>query len=136
MVELLGALFVSAFLAATILPFSSEAALLAVLNFNVNPLYALIVASLGNVLAITCNYFLGYFFSHKVSSSKSSMKAKKLFEKYGLYSLFLTPLPIIGDPLTIIAGIFRINFAKFFLISATLRILRYILIIFLYNQVR
>jgi membrane protein YqaA with SNARE-associated domain len=132
------ALFFSAFLAATILPFSSEAALLGALALNLDTTLILISASLGNVLAITLNYFLGLYFSekvdHKLSSSKSGVKAKKLFEKYGLYSLFLTPLPIIGDPLTLLAGIMRINFITFFIISATLRVLRYILIIIIYIQ--
>ena len=55
------ALFVTAFLAATILPFSSEAAFIVALKNDMSTLNAMFFASSGNILAIVFNYYLGYF---------------------------------------------------------------------------
>ena len=126
------ALFFSAFLAATILPFSSELAFLTALA-NDMPLYnALLFASSGNILAICFNYLLGYLLYEKthskLESSKIGKKALSYGHKHGLWALFLSWLPIIGDPITLVAGLFRLNFLYFFLISASLRFLRYYLL--------
>jgi len=90
---------------------------------------ALFYASLGNLLAITVNYFLGTFFYSKtkikLKSSKSGRRAILFGKKYGYYSLLLSWLPIIGDPLTLVAGVFRLNFIWFILIAGALRVGRY-----------
>ena len=126
------ALFFAAFLAATILPFSSEVAFVAALSSDMNVSLALISASLGNVLAVIVNYFLGFWLyekmHQKLESSKVGDKALKLGHRYGYAALPLTVLPIIGDPLTIVAGIVRLNFMWFILIAALLRVGRYYLI--------
>jgi len=123
------ALFLSAFLAATILPFSSEVAFLTALANDMPMLTALFFASSGNILAIVFNYFLGYLLYEKTHSklekSKIGNNALKYGHKYGYGALFLSWLPIIGDPITLVAGLLRLNFLYFFLISASLRFLRY-----------
>ena len=130
-------LFVLAFLAATILPFSSEAAFLAALYGGMSQGLALTVASLGNTLAVVLNYFLGYWFrkhfDSKLRASKSGQKAFDFSEKYGLWFLWLSPLPIIGDPITIVAGISRLNFKIFIVIAGGLRIARYLFILYLFR---
>jgi len=46
-------------------------------------------------------------------------------------SLLLSWLPVIGDPVTLVAGVFRLNFWLFLLIAGTLRIARYLLIVWM-----
>ena len=125
-------LFVAAFLAATILPFSSEAVFIAAL-YNDMPLsHALLSASLGNVLAVVVNYFLGYFLyektKNKLLGSKTGKHAYQFGHRYGYYALFLSWLPVIGDPLTIVAGLVRLNFWWFVLIAGSLRVGRYVVL--------
>ena len=123
------ALFVSAFLAATILPFASEAAFLLALSNKMPVLNAMLSASTGNILAIIFNYYLGYFLytktKKKLLSSKIGNFSYSNGHKYGYYALLLSWLPIIGDPLTVVAGLVRLKFVWFVLIAGTLRVLRY-----------
>jgi len=123
------ALFLSAFLAATILPFSSEATFLLALSNDMPLINAMISASSGNVLAIILNYFLGYFLYEKTKtkllSSKMGVKSLEYGHKYGYYALLLSWLPIIGDPLTLVAGLLRLKFVWFVIIAGTLRVARY-----------
>ncbi len=142
MVESYGAfgLFVLAFLAATILPFSSEAAFVGALYGGMSEGLAFGVASLGNVLAIILNYVLGRWlrerFHTKLEASSSGRKALGFSHKYGVWALILTPLPIIGDPVTLAAGVARLNFWTFLLIAGGLRIGRYALILYLFQFAR
>ena len=123
------ALFVTAFLAATILPFSSEAAFVVALENDMPTLNAMIFASSGNILAIMLNYYLGYFLYEKTKSKLLSSKLGKISysygHKYGYLALLLSWLPLIGDPLTIVAGLVRLKFFWFTLIAGSLRIARY-----------
>jgi len=93
---------------------------------------ALLFASLGNVLAIIVNYFLGIFLytktKLKLKSSKIGRNAIFYGKKYGYYSLVLSWLPVIGDPLTLVAGIFRLKFIWFLVIAGGFRVLRYYII--------
>ncbi len=127
-------LFLSAFLAATILPFSSEVTLFSAVESGMDKHTALLVASAGNILAIMFNYYLGYFLyektKEKLLKSKSGKKAFDLGHKYGYFALLLSWLPIIGDPLTIVAGMVRLNFVYFLLIAATLRVARYVAVLY------
>jgi membrane protein YqaA with SNARE-associated domain len=123
------ALFVSAFLAATILPFSSEAAFLVAISNDMPIIYAMIAASSGNILAIILNYFLGYYL---FSKSRKKLLASRLGKttyiyghKYGYWALLLSWLPFIGDPLTVVAGLVRLKFVWFVIVAGSLRILRY-----------
>ena len=126
-------LFFSAFLAATVLPFSSEAALIASYELGMGANEALLYASLGNCLAVSLNYLLGRLLysvmKKKIKASRTGRRALLLSHKYGYYSLILSPLPIIGDPITIAAGLIRLKFFWFVLITFSLRIFRYWLIL-------
>lgn len=128
-------LFVTAFLAATILPFSSEVAFVAAISNDMQINRALIYASSGNILAIVLNYFLGFWLydktKNKLKSSKIGRKSLVYGHKYGFLALFLSWLPIIGDPLTLVAGILRINFLTFILIAGSTRFMRYYFLTFL-----
>jgi len=128
-------IFFLSFLAATIIPFSSEVGLfsyMAVGKFN-NELL-LIFASSGNILGSCVNYILGlYIIKFKTKSwfpfkDNQILKATKWFNRFGVYSLFFAFLPIVGDPLTLIAGMFRVSFIKFIILVSFGKILRYLLI--------
>ncbi len=125
-------LFFTAFLAATILPFSSEAAFLVAISNDMPILNAIISASSGNILAIVLNYYLGYFLYEKTKTKLlSSRVGKSSYEfghKYAYLALLLSWLPIIGDPLTLVAGLVRVKFIWFVIIAGSLRILRYYLL--------
>jgi membrane protein YqaA with SNARE-associated domain len=92
-----------------------------------------LAASLGNLLAIVVNYFLGFFLYEKSKTkllgSKMGKKAFLLGHKWGYGALLLSWLPLIGDPLTIVAGLVRLNFWIFLLIAGSLRVGRYLLIV-------
>lgn len=125
-------LFATAFLAATILPFSSEAAFFVAIVNGMSISHAMLFASSGNILAIIFNYSLGYFLysktKSKLLSSTVGTKAYKYGHKYGYFVLLLSWLPIIGDPITLVAGLVRLKFIWFVIISASLRIIRYYLL--------
>ena len=125
-------LFISAFLAATILPFSSEAAFVISIENGMPFADAMLFASSGNTLAVILNYTLGYFLYEKTKKrllgSKTGKKAFLFGHRYGYIALFASWLPIIGDPLTIVAGLVRLNFAWFVIIAALLRVGRYYLL--------
>jgi len=128
-------IFFLSFLAATIIPFSSEVGLysyIALGKFN-NELL-LIFASLGNILGSCVNYILGrYIIKFKNKSwfpfkDNQILKATNWFNRFGVYSLFFAFLPIVGDPLTLIAGMFRVSFIRFIILVSLGKILRYLLI--------
>jgi membrane protein YqaA with SNARE-associated domain len=130
-------LFVSAFLAATILPLSSEVVLSALLLNGLSPIALVSIATTGNVLGSLTNYALGYWVSLAVIkrwlriSEAEFIRAEQRFVKYGLFSLCFAWLPIIGDPLTVIAGILRIRLFWFVILVTIGKLIRYIVISYL-----
>jgi len=91
--------------------------------------HAMLFASSGNILAIIVNYWLGYWLydktKMKLNKSKTGYKSLEYGHKYGYYALIFSWLPVIGDPLTLVAGVLRLKFVWFVLIAGSLRILRY-----------
>ena len=127
-------LFSASFLAATILPLSSEVVLSYLLLNAYDPILLNVVATFGNVLGALTNYALGYwasvFLVRKVLgiSQETLLKAERRFKKYGVYSLFFAWVPVIGDPLTVVAGILKINVFIFLVLVTTGKLLRYVVI--------
>ena len=131
-------LFIISFLAATILPFSSEltlAGLIATSSYDNSLL--LIVASLGNVLGSAVNWILG-FYSRNLSKKKwfpfkdeQIEKSSKWFNKFGRWSLLFVWVPIIGDPLTLAAGLLRVKFIEFLILVTIGKVSRYLIIFYL-----
>ncbi len=123
------ALLLSAFLAATILPFSSEITFLLALENGMPPFTAILFASLGNVSAIALNYWFGYWLydktKTKLNSSKVGRKSLIYGHEYSYFALAFSWLPVIGDPLTLVAGVVRLNFVLFIVIAGLMRIARY-----------
>ena len=131
-------LFIISFLAATILPFSSELTLAGLVSTsNYNNLLLLIVASLGNILGSVVNWILG-FYSRNLSTKrwfpfkdKQIEKSSKWFNKFGRWSLLFAWVPIIGDPLTLAAGLLRVKFIEFLILVTIGKVSRYLVIFYL-----
>lgn len=128
-------LFISAFGAATLLPLQSEAVLLAFLAEGSHSVFWLLfVASLGNILGSCVNWWLGFKIERYKDkkwfpvSQHQMVKAQAKYHKYGYWSLLLSWVPIIGDPITLIAGLLKENFARFLLMVAIAKIGRYLFI--------
>ena len=129
-------LFTVAFLSATLLPLGSEALLLYDITQNHSILLLWIFATLGNTLGSMLNYWLGlkgeaYLERKKYLSKEKMENARRFFDKYGGWTLLLSWVPIIGDPLTFIAGVLSYNFKLFTLIVFLAKGTRYAAIIFL-----
>lgn len=132
-------LFFAAFLAATVVPFSSEFAVAGMVSLGMNPHLTLLVATLGNSLGAAVNWALGRFLLHFQdrkwfpATPENLERAQRWFHKYGIWSLLFTWLPVAGDALTFVAGIMRINFALFFVLTAIGKGARYAVLIYLLN---
>jgi membrane protein YqaA with SNARE-associated domain len=128
-------LFVAAFIAATVLPAQSEALLASLLlteNYPVSHL--LVAASVGNILGSALNWFLGHAVERLrdrpwfPATPRALERAQRWYRRYGRWSLLLSWAPIIGDALTVIAGVMREPFATFLLLVALAKITRYLVL--------
>lgn len=137
----LGLLFLSAFGAATLLPLQSEAVLvglLAQMQYSVWLLVA--VASLGNILGSCVNWWLGLKVEQYKNkkwfpiSEQKMLQAQGIYQKYGFWSLLLSWVPVIGDPITLIAGLLKENFVRFVVMVSIAKIGRYLFVYWMFSQ--
>lgn len=97
-----------------------------------------LVATLGNVLGSVINWWLGGYCMHLQSRPWFPFKNNKLaraqhwFQRYGVWSLLLSWLPIIGDGLTFVAGVMRTRFRLFLVLVFIGKGARYILVMLMY----
>ena len=129
-------LFIVAFLSATLLPLGSEGLLLYDISQDNSLILLWLFATLGNTLGAMVNYWLGlkgetYLEEKGHLSAKKMEKARAFFDRYGGWTLLLSWVPIIGDPLTFIAGVLRYKFKHFAVIVAAAKGTRYAIVIFL-----
>lgn len=131
-------LLLFSFLAATILPFSSEILLSTMyMTGSFQTLNLLVIASLGNISGSIVNWYLGKkinLYQKKKWFPVSSDRLKKseyYFQKYGLWSLLLSWVPIIGDPITLFAGILNVRFQIFVILVSISKISRYVFVLYL-----
>ena len=110
-------LFAISFLAATILPVSSELTLAGLINTkDYNTIALLSSASLGNILGSVLNWTLGFYLLKYINKKWLPFKknqvnvASERFNKFGVWSLLFVWVPIISDPLTFVVGILKVNF--------------------------
>ena len=134
-------LFFQSFLAATLVPMSSEVVFYAVLYFGEDLWQTLVVASVGNCLGVGLNYVIGRgiqktAMDHLSSGSRIHRTLAFLYRKFDQRILLLSWVPIIGDPITRLAGVAKLSAGRFFAIACSLRILRYValLIVFVYQS--
>lgn len=135
-------LFFSAFLAATLLPFYSEVLLVGLLTANPELwLFLWLVATLGNTAGAAVNWLLGRYMLHFQEkrwfpfSEDKLGGAQKWFQRYGVWSLLFAWLPVGGDALTFVAGVMRVSFPVFWVLTLIGKALRYLVVILLTEQV-
>lgn len=128
-------LFGSALLAATLFPAQSEAVLSGLIIKNPTDITVLVlIATLGNTLGSMINWVLGRYIEHFQGQSwfpfkpETLAKAQQRFNQYGAWILLLSWLPIIGDPLTLVAGLMRMPLWKFTLLVLIAKGSRYIVL--------
>jgi len=128
-------LFIVSFLAATLLPLGSEifVATMTVSNYNAWLIFA--VATTGNTLGSITNYYIGKLGTNFILSryikadSEKRQKSEQIYQKWGSPILFFAWIPIIGDPLTVVAGVFQLNLYIFIFWVALGKAFRYFLVI-------
>ena len=135
MLSSLALLFFTAFLAATIVPASSEVVLATVIVENPDQIWLPIaVATLGNTAGAVVNWILGRFLSRYVArkwfplTPRQHERASRWFKRFGVWLLLLAWVPIIGDPLTVVAGLLRVRFWLFLVLVAIGKGARYVAI--------
>ena len=128
-------LFTISLLAATILPFSSELTLAGLIaTSNYDDLLLLIIASLGNILGSVVNWALGFYSRNLTTKKWFPFKETQIerssvwFRKFGKWSLLFAWFPIVGDPLTLVAGLLKVRFIEFVTLVTIGKFSRYFII--------
>ena len=129
-------IFLVSFLSATVLPLGSEGLLLYYANdVNLSIFYLWLWASLGNTLGGLTNWFLGLFlvrFEHKKwfpVKADTRQKAERFFNRYGVWSLLFTWLPIVGDGIALVSGVLRTSIWYFLPLVFIGKAVRYALVL-------
>lgn len=122
-------LFAAAVLGATLVPVSSEVAFVLAVAAGLPAPTALVAATAGNTLGCTLNYVLGRrgrdAVGARLGQSRAGRAALRWTDRWGAPALALSWLPVVGDPLTLAAGVGRVRPAVFFTVVPLLRGLRY-----------
>lgn len=128
-------LFLAALMAATVLPMQSEAALVALLVAGAHPAWLLVaIAGLGNVLGSVVNWLIGRGIERFRDRAWFPVKPAALaraqgwYRRYGKWSLLLSWAPIVGDPLTVVAGLAREPLPVFLLLVTIAKFGRYMVL--------
>lgn len=127
-------LFVSSFLSATVIPFSSELVFICCIDQGFNPWWVIFLASTGNVLGGMSSYFLGRLKLWKYLSKFFGVKEEQVLEKteryqkWGSISASLTWLPIIGDVIAVVLGYLRMPWLPVTLWMSLGKTLRYLIL--------
>ncbi|MGH1461533.1 MAG: YqaA family protein [Neptuniibacter sp.] len=127
-------LFLSGFISATLLPGSSEALLIWQLSSTENDPWIMWLAvasgnALGGIVTFAMGWLIAVYFPLKSFQKQRHNQAKKWLEQYGPFSLLLSWLPIIGDPLCLVAGWLRISVPLSLLMICIGKALRYAVIV-------
>lgn len=131
-------LFLSAFGAATLLPFYSEVTLTVLLSQGRDIFLLWLVATVGNTLGAAVNWYIGRYLNKFETRPWFPFKPDRLhraqawYQRYGSWSLLMAWLPIGGDALTFIAGVMKVNFNWFLLLTAIGKGGRYAVVIALF----
>ncbi|TFI58444.1 DedA family protein [Sphingomonas parva] len=125
-------LFGISFLAATLVPAQSELALGALISLGrYDPWLLILTATAGNVLGSLVNWVLGRFLHQYRGrrwfpvSGRSLERAERIYRRWGVWTLLLSWVPIVGDPLTFVAGLLRTPLKVFLPVVAIAKAARY-----------
>jgi len=124
-------LFFVALISATLFPMGSEALLIYDITQGYNIYLLLLFASLGNILGSLINYILGlkgeeYLEKKGYLKKEKIEKYNKYFKKYGAITLLFSWLPIVGDPITFVAGVLKYNWKYFLVLVSIAKFSRYL----------
>ena len=131
------ALFVLSFLASTLVPLGSEWLLVTMLLQRYDPVAAVAVATVGNYLGACTTYAIGLWGGPLLVrrvlriNEETEQRADRLYARYGSWSLLFSWLPVFGDPLCLLGGVMRSDFARFSLLVGTGKCARYALVAWL-----
>jgi membrane protein YqaA with SNARE-associated domain len=134
----LSTVFVVALISATLLPMGSEPAVFGLIKLNPELFWpAILVATMGNALGGGINWWLGFGVKRayeKYKSSNAQTRALAWLQRLGPRACFFAFLPIVGDPITTVAGWLRLPFWPCFLYGAMGKFARYVVmtVLFLY----
>lgn len=129
-------MLVSAFLAGSILPFSSEAVMLGLLAAGLQPWPLVVYGTIGNVAGSLMNYGIGrlgklYWIEHYLHVSKDSLERAELFMGgRGAWMGFFSFIPVIGDAITIMLGLMRANMVISVISISIGKMLRYVFLVY------
>ena len=126
-------LFFSALISATLFPLGSEALLIYDITEGYNLYLLLLFATVGNVLGSAINYYIGlkgeeFLIEKNYLKEEKIEKYKSFFDKFGGFALLLSWAPIIGDPITFIAGILKYDIKKFLFLVTLAKFFRYLVL--------
>lgn len=125
------ALFLLSFLASTLIPLGSEWLLVAMLLKNHDPVLSVALASFGNYCGACTTYAIGIYggplLIRKVLriDEATEQRADRLYARYGSWSLLLSWLPVIGDPLCLVGGLLKVGFTRFSILVFSGKLARY-----------
>lgn len=125
-------LFLSAFLSATLLPLQSETVLVGLLLTDRAPWALITIASVGNVTGAVVNWLIGRGIEQLRDrkwfpvSAASLQRSQAWYLRYGKWSLLLSWMPVIGDPITVVAGVLREPLPMFLLLVSIAKVGRYL----------
>lgn len=135
-------LLLSAFGSATLLPMQSEAVLVGLLaRHQYHDALLILCAGIGNVAGSCVNFWLGQRIEryHQKSwfpvSDKQLDKAKLYYDKLGYWSLLASWVPVIGDPITLLAGILGERFWRFLLLVTIAKFGRYLMLFIIFRYI-
>lgn len=133
-------LFITSFLASTIVPLGSEGLVVLMILEKFNLYTVVLVASIANFMGACTSYYIGFtgrglFISKYMHISEEQLqRAEGSFKKYGAFSLLFTWLPGIGDAITMAGGLLRYRFTHFAILVFAGKFFRYMAIAYIASQ--
>lgn len=134
------ALFIWSFLAATLVPLGSEWLLAALLLQGFDPAWSVSVATVGNTLGALTTYGIGLWGGPLLIGRvlridpATRQRAERFYTRFGSWSLLLSWLPVIGDPLCLAGGLLRVAPGRFLLLVTAGKLARYLTVALLVLQ--
>lgn len=132
-------LFLASFLAATVVPFSSDTIVVAMVATGYNSILTILIATIGNTIGGLSSYAIGWFGKWDWIEKYLKIKREKLekmqirIKKYTALAAFLTWLPIIGDIIAVALGLLKINVYKVTVYMTIGKLARYVAIVYLWD---
>jgi len=132
-------LFFASFLAATIIPFSSDALVVAMANMDFDPFWTIVIATIGNTLGGLSSYGVGWLGKWEWIEKYFRVSRKRIeriqvrVKKYTGLAAFLTWLPWVGDVIAVTLGLLKINIWRVTIFMTAGKLARYIFLVYLWD---